>query len=246
MRYVRRLLLLYQGFVLSGAILIFSVPLVVFVLIPGIQKTRDLFNRLTAVREEVDELNAKFRLLSALDEENVRERLIILLSGIPQDKSVSSVLGTIDGLAQETGVSIIDLGLTSLGSLATVSSSIRPSVSEKKIGASGLPFTLTASGAYENIRSFVGKVNKVRRLFDVTSFDLSIGDTGVTQARLSLTAYYQPLPAKVASIQSPVVPLSEKEESIFRTLSEYPDVSGRISQPISPVRSEEKRDPFTR
>ena len=126
MRYVRRLLLLYQGFVLSGAILIFSVPLVVFVLIPGIQKTRDLFNRLTAVREEVDELNAKFRLLSALDEENVRERLIILLSGIPQDKSVSSVLGTIDGLAQETGVSIIDLGLTSLGSLATVSSSIRP------------------------------------------------------------------------------------------------------------------------
>lgn len=246
MRYIRRLLRLYQGFVISGVVLVFGAGTIIFAVIPGVGATRDLYDRLTVVRQEGDAMRAKLQLLKALSEEDIRDRLVILLAGIPQEKSVPSVLGTVDGLARETGVSVIDLGLTSLGSLASVSASTRPSASEKKIGASTLAFTLTASGTYDQIRAFVGTINQVRRIFDITSFDLSISASGVTQVRLSLAAYYQPIPTKIASIQSPVVPLSTKEETIFRTIQQYPDISQGISESLSPSLSGGKRDPFAR
>ena len=113
-------------------------------------------------------LKGKLALLVALNEEDIRDRLILLVSAVPQEKSVPTIFSTIEGLAQQSGVSIIDLSLTSPGTLASMSAAIRASASEKKIGASTLPFVLTASGTYDQIRGFVGKINAIRRIFDVT------------------------------------------------------------------------------
>lgn len=244
-RYIRRFLRIYQGFVISGVILLFGTLGLVFAVIPGIRATRDLYDSLKAVERDTGALKGKLALLEALNEEDIRDRLILLVSAVPQEKSVPTVFSTIEGLSQQTGVSIIDLSLASPGTLASISATIRQSASEKKIGASALPFVLTASGTYDQIRGFVGKINAIRRIFDVTNFDISISATGVTQVRLALTAFYQPLPTKVGSVQAAVTPLSQKEEAILAKIVQYPDVSAGFTESLTPVTGG-KRDPFAR
>lgn len=244
-RYFRRFLRIYQGFVVSGSLILFGVTAFFFAVLPGIRATRDLYGNLKDVQKEVQDLSGKFTFLQSVSEDDLRGRLLIMLSAVPAEKSIPTIFSSADGLAKKFGVSIVDMNLAGMGSLATGAAS-RQSVAEKKIGASTLPFTMNATGSYDQIRSFVSEINKVRRLFDVTSFDLSIGSTGDTQVRLSLTAFYQPIPTEVGSVQSPVVTLTTKEEEVFMKVSQYPDVSQTFLKSLAPDLSGGKRDPFVR
>lgn len=245
MRYLRRLLRIYQGFVVSGAILLFGTVALIFVVIPGIRATGDLYGSFKEIEKETQALSGKRAFLDALNEDDLRSSLVALLLAVPQEKSIPTIMTTVEGLAQQSGVSIVDMNLTSPGSLATGSAS-RQSAVEKKIGASTLPFSLTASGTYDQVRAFVGEMNKVRRLFDVTSFELSISGTGATQVRLSLTAFYQPLPTKVGGVESALLTLTQKEEEVLEKISQYPDVSQSVSGPLTPILTGGRRDPFAR
>lgn len=236
MRYIRRLLRVYQGFVVSGAMLLFGVVAIVFALIPGIRATRELYGQLRQTEQSVLALEKKNVFLASLGEDELRENVLMLLSAVPQEKSVPTIFSTVEGLANQGGVSIVDMSLTSPGSLATGAAS----------RLSKLPFSLTASGSYDQIRAFIGGVNAVRRLFDVTSFDVSIGAAGATQVRLSLAAFYQPLPTNVGNVQGPIAVLSQKEEGVLATIMQYPDVSVFFGEPLTPLYSDGQRDPFAR
>lgn len=243
MRYLQRYLRIYQGFVVSGAILLFGTVALIFAVLPGIRATRDLYENLNVIKKDSEVLSHKLQLLEGLREDDLRNRLVALLSAVPQDKSVPTIFSSVEGLSRESGVSILDMSIANPGSLATPAA-MRQSPVEKKIGASTLPFSLTATGTYDQIRAFVSEVNKVRRFFDVTSFTLTIADAGVTRVSLSLAAYYQPLPTKVGSIEAPVAALSKKEEEVLTKVVEYPDVSQVVSQPLAPTFSGGKRNPF--
>lgn len=245
MRYLRRFLRIYQGLVVSGAILLFSTVAMFMAIIPGIRATRDLYESLKQIERDTTALSQKLRFLESLSEDDLRNRLVALLSAIPQDKSVPTILSSVEGYSNQTGVSILEVSLTNPGSLAT-GAATRQSVAEKKIGASTLPFSLSVSGSYDQIRAFVGAINQIRRLFDVTSFQLSIGDAGATKVRLMLTAFYQALPTKVGSVEASIIPLTEKEEGVFTKISRYPDVTQISLEPLTPILSGGKRDPFAR
>ena len=245
MRYLRRFLRIYQGFVVSGAIIIFGVTAFFLAVLPGIKATRDLYGNLKDVQKEVQALSGKFAFLQSLSEDDLRNRLMTMLSAVPAEKSIPTIFSSADGLANKSGVSIIDMNLMGMGSLAT-GAAVRQSAAEKKIGAGTLAFTMNATGSYDQIRSFVSEINKVRRLFDVTSFDLTIGSTGATQVRLSLAAFYQPIPTNVGMVQSPVIALTTKEEEVFMKVSQYPDVSQTFLEALAPDFSGGKRNPFAR
>ncbi|MBI5621174.1 type 4a pilus biogenesis protein PilO [Candidatus Gottesmanbacteria bacterium] len=245
LRYVRRFLLIYQGFVLSGTVFVFCLLALVLAVIPGVRATRDLYDNLQMVRKEGEGLARKLTVLESIHEEDIKGQLLMMFTAVPQEKSVPTVISSVEGLALTAGVNLLDLSLISPGSLATGSAN-RQSLAEKKIGASGLPLTITVSGSYDQIRAFVSKINAIKRMFDVSSFDLSIGDSGQTQARVSLTAYYQPIPTKVGSIAGLLVPLNQKEEETLKTVAQYPDMTGVSSETLTPVSSGGKRDPFAR
>lgn len=243
MRYVRRFLRIYQGFIVSGAVLFFGAVALILAVLPAIRATRDLYERLLSLKKENQALSDKRTFLASLSEEDLGKRVVVLLSAVPQEKSVPTIFGTVEGLAVQSGVSIVDMSFISPGSLATESAS-RLSAAEKKIGASTLPFSLAASGSYDAVRAFVGRINRARRLLDVTSFDLSIDATGVTNVRLSLTAFHQPLPTKVGSVEAPVPPITQGQEDALEKLIQYPDLTQSFSEASTPLFSTEPRDPF--
>lgn len=245
MRYIRRFLRLYQGFVLSGAILFFGTIAGVLAVIPGVRATVDLYGSVGELGKETEVLSGKLSFLQATNEETLRGQLLTLLSAIPQGKSVQTIFSTVEGLAVRSGVAIVDVTINNPGSLAT-GSAAKVSASGKAMGVSLLPFSVTTSGTYNQIREFFGSINQVRRLFDVENFDLSLSPDGATQARLSLNAYYQPLGANIGGIQTPLLPLTQREEEIVARLSNYTDVSASfLQETLSPIIGG-KSDPFAR
>lgn len=213
--------------------------------IPGIRGTVNLYTSLRQIEKETKTLMEKRSFLEALNEDVLREQLLGLLSVVPQDKSVSTIMSTVDGLVNQSGVQRADLSILKAGSLAT-GSAVRQSSTDKKIGANTLPFSLSVSGSYDQIRAFVGSMNKVRRLFDVTNFDFSLDEAGMARVSVILTAYYQPLPTKVGSVGSPVSALTKKEEDILEKVIAFPDVSQLSAEPMTAVLSQDRLDPFAR
>lgn len=236
---------MYQGFVISGALLLFSAVAFFTAVLPGIRSTLSVYENLKQIEKEIQSLSGKRSFLESLSEDNLRGQLAVLLSVVPEGKTMPSLFTTVEGLANTSGVSLTDMTIANPGSLAT-GAATRVSAGEKKIGASTLPFSIAISGTYDQIRAFVSQVNKARRLFDVTGFDLSITNAGVTQVRLTLSAFFQTLPTKVGSVQAPIVALSPKEEELLGVLGEYPDFSQASLEPLVPVLTGIKTDPFAR
>ncbi|MEK9143600.1 MAG: type 4a pilus biogenesis protein PilO [Patescibacteria group bacterium] len=242
-RYIRRFLRLYEGFVVSGAIILFGIAAVVFGVIPGIGATVDLYGRMGELQKETDALSGKLAYLQSLDEESLRGQFAVLLSVIPQEKSVSTIVETIDGLVARAGVHITDMMIAGPGSIAT-GSGAKSTGSLKVKGVPFLPFSLNISGSYDQIQNFFGLVNQVRRLFTVENFDLSIVPSGETQARIALGAYYQPLPTKLGNVKTPVLKLSQIEVALLEKLSSYQDLTLSSAIELTPVVNDGTRDPF--
>ena len=243
MRHLRRYIQIYQGFIVSGVILIFCTAALFIAVIPGIGATVKLYESQKQISKDIQSLTGKRAFLDALPEDDLQKHVVTLLSALPQEKTIPTLLSTIEGLANQTGVSITNISITSPGSIATGAATTKEVV-DKKIAAFTLPFSFDVKGTNGQIREFVGIINKVRRLFSVKSLQLSVQKNGEILVHVELVAYYQPLPTKVGSVQTPVSALSQKEEEMLGTLIEYPDLSQGYSQSLEPMLSEGKRDPF--
>lgn len=244
-RYIRRFLRLYEGFVISGAIILFGFIAVVFAVLPAIRSTIDLYADVGVIQKEVDALTGKLALLRSLDEESLRGQLAVLLSVVPQDKSVPTIFETVDGLITKSGVHITDMTIMSPGSIAT-GSATKSSSNSKVKGLPYLSFSLGVGGSYDQIQEFFGMVNTVRRLFSIENFDLSISKTGETTSRIAMGAYYQQLPTKLGGVEVPIQNLSSTELATFEKLSTYQDFAQSSTAQLTPVTNTEKRDPFMR
>lgn len=243
-RYIRRFLRLYEGFVISGAIILFGLIAVVFAVIPAIRSTVDLYEKIGVIQKEVDALSGKLALLQSMDEESLRGQLVVLLSAIPQDKSVPTIFGTVDGLVAKAGVRITDMTIANPGSIATASAT-KSSASLKVKGVPFLPLSLEVAGSYDQIQEFFSLINQVRRLFTVENFDLSVPSVGETHARIAMGAYYQPLPIKVGSVEAPIQNFSPTELATLEKLSTYQDFAQSSATQLTPVINNVKRDPFS-
>src|SRR5258706_7276015 len=88
-------------------------------IIPLAQKELALSGEVTSASGEVQSLQRKASVLDSLDEEALKNDLVTLVTAVPADKSLMTLLGTIDGVTRKTGVSLVDISLTKPWSLAT-------------------------------------------------------------------------------------------------------------------------------
>ncbi len=213
-----------------------------------------VFKRISQVRDEtnkllsqVELLRKKALILEAIDEETYRKFLAELITAVPPDQSLTSVFSTVDGLAGQSGVTVTDLSLSKPGKIASDSAK-KLSTEEKKVGSTILPFALTISGTYDQIRSFFSEVARVRRIFRVRSFDFTLLDPTSISARIAMDAFYAPYITSLAAIDTPVDALTEKDEGLIQTVANMPIVgvvtaAGVGETPLSPT-VEQKENPF--
>ncbi len=219
----------YRDLIISiGVILVSLLGLVVGV-VPLVQKTIALNKEYRALSQEVDVLRNKVSVLQSIDESAMKKDLQELLYAVPSDKSLSTLLGTIDSLTAKTGVSAGNFSLSKLGSLAT-SSAQRLTTDEKTVGSNIVPFTMNISGTLDQIRGFLATSISVRRLFRIRSFAVSFvrtdtestGSAIMTSAHMAMDAFYSPLPTSIGSIGQQLSDLSGEEKDLVSKVAGIP------------------------
>lgn len=246
MREIRKFLRAYQSFVVSAILLVSVIAGFIFGIIPAARKTLDLRSEAGIRTRQIEDLRVKASILASVDETSYRGYLADLVSAVPPDQSLTSLFATIDGLGNETGVVLTNLALVKPGAIATESAR-RQSAEEKQIGTHLLPFTVTVSGSYDQIREFLARVVSVRRFFRVRRFDLSLLDPTNVLVKMDMDAYYAPYLSSIGGTDTKIDPLTPKDEEIMTLVRSMPIVGGiEVLAPQLPGNSttEFKANPF--
>jgi len=239
----------YQGLIVSAGILVVCVLGVLLGVVPLVRKTSDLNKENRSISAEVELLKNKVSVLESLDENAMRSDLLILLSAVPSDKSLSTLLDTLDGLTAKTGVSSGDFSLSKLGSLATESAQ-RLSADEKGVGSNILPFTINLTGRVDQLRGFLAASVSVRRLFRVRTFQVQFaktatGSSDMVSVVVGMDAFYSPIPSAIGPVSQPLTPLTSADSDLIAKLEGMQLLVAPSSSLPPPSAGAEKTDPFS-
>lgn len=242
----------YQGLIISVGVLIISGLGFLFGVVPLVKKTIELNKESRALSQEVDVLKNKVSVLQSIDEGAMKNDLQALLSAVPSDKSLSSLLGTLDSVTAKTGVSAGNFSLSKLGSLATASSQ-RLNIDEKTVGSNIVPFTMNISGTLDQVRDFLATSVSVRRLLRIRSFEVSFVKTDTestgsaigASAHMAMDAFYSPLPTSIGSIGQPLSDLTGEERDLVSKVVGMPLFVPPSSPLPPPALGPAKSDPFS-
>lgn len=245
MRVIRKLLRQHKYIIIAVIFCLTGFGGLLFGVVPAAQAALEAIQDIRNLDVQITRLSKKVTSLNALSEDTLKNQLTVITTAIPIDKSVPSIFSAVDSTAAFTGVSVVDMSITQAGSLSTASAQKLTS-DEKKLGASIMPFMLTVQGPFESISSFIGRIGAVRRLVRVKNFDVSLLATGAFQARLSLDAFYVPLPTTLSKADELFVDLTAEEQAVLATLASYPFVSGTVNETIRRPQLGTKQNPFAR
>jgi Tfp pilus assembly protein PilO len=239
----------YQGLIVSIGILIVSGLGFVLGVVPLLQNTITMNNEFNTLSAEVDVLKNKVSVLETIDEDTMKSNLQTLLSAVPSDKSLSTLLGTVDGLTAQTGVSVDNFSLSRLGSLATDSAQ-RLNADEQAVGSNILPFKISIAGSFDQVRAFFAAAVSVRRLVRIRTFDASFLKTGTVSANMvsanvTMDAFYSPLASTIGSVRQPVTALSDTDNELIAKVAAMQLLVQPSSTLPPPSAGAAKSDPFS-
>lgn len=240
---LKKFLKTYKQTLLTAGAALGSLLVLFMGVYPLAQKTYALWKSSTAMADDIKAMTGKSAILQSLDETTLRTSLLALTTAVPTDKSIGSILNTLDGVA---GIDVIiqDFQLTKVGSIATDSAK-KLSADEARIGAHIIPFSVSVNGTFDNIQAFLGASTSVRRLFSLRAVDLTFSPLTIT-ARVNLDAYHFPLPTAIGGLTKPITVLNEKEEATLTKVSSLPlQSSGSVAVGTASAVPGGKSDPFS-
>ncbi len=221
------------------------VLIVIFAIFLLFNKRFKKFQDVASLREQVEVLQKKVTVLNNLDEESLQQNVALTTSAVPLDKSLPTILSTMEGISDKTGVSLKSLIVDAPGAISTDSASAKQqqTTADKKTGAIALPYSVTLSGTFDQIKTFLAVSNKVRRLIRAKSFTLNFTDEQLT-TQISFETFYAPLSKR--NDAQVLQPLKNTDFDLLASLEEFPDMgqiaAGASGIPAAPI--EVKENPF--
>lgn len=236
----------YKSLIVSVSILLACVIGLFIGVAPVIRNTIGSVQELGPMREEVSTLQEKQQTLGALDEIRLQEALGVLLSAVPNEKSIPSLFSTVEGMAAASGVSVGDLVITTTGSIAS-SSAIKQSAEERSLGSGLVSFTLSVEGSMGQVQQFLAMSGSVRRLTRIKTFTLSMRDGDTARATLVMDAFWSPYPAVIGKVSQRIAALTPSQEEVIAKVGQMELLSSlqtTTSQNVDIPASPAKSDPF--
>lgn len=219
-RLIRNFIRKYQDIILPVVILALAVSAIVFGIVPAGSQVLDLWGKVSDTRENISSLSRKRAFLDSQNEFDLQNQLKTVVSAVPRDKSVPSVLGVVDSLSNQAGVTLVNFTLVGAGSLSTESAKLL-TAEEKALGVSSLPFLVTISGPFSGVRAFIASATQVRRLVKFSNFDVSIVSSVSATMRANLSAFYVSLPQLPLLVEQSLPLFTTEDNATIAKLSSY-------------------------
>lgn len=227
-----KLIKVYRPYIGSIILIPISILVVVFGLYPASLRVYSMYTEYSQLQDDVALLNAKRVQVRELNDNNLLENLQIASSMIPTEKSVQTVMATVESVATRSNVELLELNMDSAGSISTQSATSNPK-EDIAVGAFVLPFSVSVVGGFEQLNSFFDEIIAVRRLLRIEGYTMTVQGTGF-QATVVLDALYNPLDAGRRDALAELVPLTQNEQTLLANIARLPDYTQLNTEAIIP------------
>lgn len=203
----------FSNLVISGVIVIVIFILTTNFLIPNIDNIKTVLEDQKTADKKISVLQQKFNILSDLNKDEELNNLKKITTILPEEKDVFSIFGGLDDLQTNSNVVITNsnfrIGVVSTGSAAI---KINPPPKTKYLP---IDINLEILGNSDQIISFLRNLTSFKtRLFTAKNVDISSAGKDHYSAAFVLSTYYQPFPAQLGEIDTPLPVLNPEETKI--------------------------------
>lgn len=218
MNHYLRFLRKYLSIISSLVLLIFALLGLLLGSMPAIKTTLSRFGEVSTFSDQLILMRQKAAVLSSQDEAVLRENLSLLLSAVPAEQSLPTIFATVEGIAAQSGIAIADMTISQGVTIAT-GSAIKTS-RDKQLEAQVVPFTVSISGSFSQIKQFFELASSARRILRIKNFSLGGRSGEIKTTTVNAEAIYEPLPTAIGTVSQAIIPLSEKEEGVIAQVKE--------------------------
>ncbi len=234
----------YQHLIISFFIGIIACIGIVVGVVPLIRRTVESVEDIRVLSEDIKNIQSRIYIYEQYDQSQLLDHAKLVLSALPEDKSIASIFLAIDRLVVTSGATLLDTSLANAGSLATESAQLRLDF-EKKTGIHIVPLSVSIVGPSQSIESFINSVESSRRLMMVRDFDMSQMKDGNISLRAAIDVFYKPFDGRLAKTTSTTAGLTESEENTLVKISRMEfvsDIQNRQEQLSTGIKGRD--DPF--
>lgn len=123
------------------------------------------------------------------------QAIIQMTTALPESPDIAAVLAQLQGIAQESGVIVNDIGLSQQGNVSAGTAAQSRGSTVLPLGV--LSFNLSIAGPYDAMSKFVTSLEQSVRIMDVKTLSFTPErdrDGSAMKAELRVSAYYQKSP----------------------------------------------------
>jgi|GEM_PF-3465717 len=227
---IRRIIRLHKTLVIYSVLLIAGLICLFVGLIPAVQKSITLVQDLRTMEEDIVRIQKKVNIFHSLDQADLEQNAKETVAAIPADKSVDTLLSTIEAVATKNNLFISDMSIEGITFLTTglEKQAVKPE-------EYSLTETITLQGELIQLRNFLSECVQVRRLMRVKDIKLtSMLNSNFFTVKLSIEVYYLPFPLSIGKPSDPLEVFSQKELATLEKIKSYPIMYAFDMQSISP------------
>lgn len=214
---MKNLIYKYKIFLYPLLVMVCSVIIIIFLIIPQIKIFVLGQDKLSDSKELLNILEVKASELEGLDEVDLSQKLSVALAALPVEKDFASLIGVFKGLATASGMSLTSFHLA--GASEPQNSYL---VRAELIGSNS------------SLGQLLNNIEKASRVMRLQTLETSTSGVGNTIAStVTVLVFFQPGPKTLGPIDSALPKLSETDKAILAALTKVssPEQSGVIILP---------------
>lgn len=204
------------------------VLMVVMVIYPQISKYIANKEAEHMTENKIQLLEDKTRILEDLDDDDLARKVELSLLALPSDPALSSMIGVIQRLTGQAGITVISIQFGQ-----------SPSVSNQ---ASGFTLKMEVIGPKPSISQLLDSIEGYPRVMKIGTIELATQSQDIVNATLTIDVFYSEMPTQLGAIDAPLPELSSQEEAILLSLEKESGGSTTLEKPILVPKG--KADPF--
>lgn len=243
MKEITKLFRIYRTVTLSIFLIFGSIMAVLYGIIPGFKTIQAIYIDTRNLEDEVNGIKKRVNILSAQDPRLLDNYMNLLLSAIPVEKNLDTILTTLDGVTVQSQMTELNFEIEKPGSIATSSGKLQEKNGDM-LDNNSVSVSILVGGTPDNAKNFLNKVGNVRRLLRISEANIRFPDNlDIAEVDMVVDAFFAPLPQTIGKPSDPLEEFTAAEQQVLNKLGTFPEMRFENSRHVVPVGG--KTDPFT-
>lgn len=219
----------YKFFLFPFIVVISSIVLTFFVIYPQAQRLISDQDKLQEISKKTAFLEGKAQKLESIDEDDLKEKLAVVLQTLPVEADFAKALGLIQTLASNYQFVIVNFQTS------------QPSEKEA-LKLANYSVNLNLLGPKALVQRLIDSINENFRLMRIVNMQISFaGKEDETTTVLSVDVFYSQIPSVVGAVDASLPEISTKDEEF---ISELAKLQPAVETQAIPEGLKGKANPF--